>query len=145
MKLAFKNASKPAVGSGLVSNFQDSAFNENLFLWDSAFISRFLSTFDGVLLGIETLDNFYHMQREDGLIPREFHPKSGSDHAQWVNKTNSKLHSVFHHHYAYRGLAPGKAYEARYYPDLRRDPEAIPYYTLDNLNHPILAYAEYYH
>ena len=39
--LAFKNLRKPHDGSGFVSDFIDTAFNDSLFMWDSAFILMF--------------------------------------------------------------------------------------------------------
>lgn len=145
LKIAFKNAKVPEIGSNLISNFQDSAFNMNLFLWDSCFISRFLQYFDNLLPGIKTLDNFYHMQLQNGLIPREFSKLTGLDYPKWVNSEQFGLHSYFHKIYEYRGIDKKNKQVEYYYPNLQRVPDEIPYYTLDNLNHPLLAYAEYYH
>jgi glycogen debranching enzyme len=145
LKCAFKNAKVPEIGSNLISNFQDSAFNMNLFLWDSCFISRFLNYYIEYLPGIITLDNFYHMQLPNGLIPREFSKLTGSDYPKWINVEQTKLHSYFHNIYQYRGIDKALQNKEYYYPNLQRTPDEIPYYTLDNLNHPLLAYAEYYH
>lgn len=145
LRLAFKNAKAPENHEEMVANYQDSAFNQNLFLWDSAFISRFLSPFSEFLPGIKTLDNFYHRQLDDGLIPREFDKATGKDYSKWVNPENLPLNSFFHNHYVYRGINDVTASTNRYFPDLGRTPKVKPFYTLDNLNHPILSYAEYNH
>ena len=39
--IAFRNLRKPETGSGFVSDFIDTAFNDCLFMWDSAFILMF--------------------------------------------------------------------------------------------------------
>ena len=40
-EIAFRNFHEPAPGSGFVSQFIDAAFNNNIFLWDSAFMTLF--------------------------------------------------------------------------------------------------------
>ena len=40
-ELAFQNFYAPAPQSGFVSQFIDAAFNKNIFLWDSCFMSMF--------------------------------------------------------------------------------------------------------
>ncbi len=46
-ELAFRNLRRPNAENGFVSNYIDTAFNDNLFMWDSAFIllfARFTTT-----------------------------------------------------------------------------------------------------
>ena len=70
-ELAFKNLKKPSMFSGYVSNYIDTAFDGNLFMWDSVFILMFgrygarSFNFQG------TLDNFYSHQYKDGYICRD--------------------------------------------------------------------------
>lgn len=70
-ELAFKNLKKPSMFSGFVSNYIDTAFDGNLFMWDSVFILMFGKygarsfNFQG------TLDNFYSHQYKDGYICRD--------------------------------------------------------------------------
>ncbi|MHB9077771.1 MAG: hypothetical protein ACYC3X_09775 [Pirellulaceae bacterium] len=40
-ELAFRNFYEPRPGSGFVSQFIDAAFNENVFLWDTCFLTMF--------------------------------------------------------------------------------------------------------
>src|SRR5689334_22982292 len=40
-ELAFRNLRRPSAGSGFVANYIDTAFNDHLFMWDSAFIVLF--------------------------------------------------------------------------------------------------------
>lgn len=78
-EIAWSHLHKPKAGSGFVANYIDSAFNSNIFMWDSAFISQFgiygRRAFD--FLG--TLDNFYACQHDDGLICREINMLEGYD------------------------------------------------------------------
>lgn len=70
-ELAFKNLKKPSMFSGYVSNYIDTAFDGNLYMWDSVFILMFgrygarSFNFQG------TLDNFYSHQYKDGYICRD--------------------------------------------------------------------------
>ena len=70
-EMAFKNFQEPASGSGFVSQFLDPAFNENIFLWDGAFMTMFLNTAYPLVPGISSLDNFYVKQHATGEICRE--------------------------------------------------------------------------
>ena len=142
--LAFKNAKTPAHGSGFISNYVDAAFNEDFFLWDTVFITMFADMFRPFLPGVEALDNFYVKQLPSGEIPREMVRETGGDLSFWINEKGLPLHSYFHNHYGFRGLfksAPPKIDEM-YFPDLKREQPITSAYTLDNLNHPLLAWGE---
>lgn len=146
MEIAFKNVHKPTKQSGFVSNFVDAAFNDNIFLWDTVFITMFCNVMHPYIPGIRSLDNFYCKQFEDGEIPREIIRDTGKDMPFWTNSERYPLYSYFHKNYGHRKLmrGDGSGYgkEDFYFPELNRKPEKIPYLTLDNLNHPILAWAE---
>lgn len=150
VKLAFGNVHAPTKESGYVSNFIDAAFNDDIFLWDTVFITMFCNLFHPYIPGICSLDNFYCKQFEDGEIPREMVRESGKDFGLWVNSFEKPLYSYFHNHYGHRRLKEmtNLKYEDLFKPELGRTVEKLPYLTLDNLNHPILAWAElqsYYH
>jgi hypothetical protein len=145
LKTLFKNQHVPTKESGYVSNFVDAAFNENIFLWDTAFMTMFCNLIHPYVPGIRSLDNFYSRQFDDGEIPREMVRDTGKDFLVWVNGYDKPLYSYFHNHYGHRRLK-GQApipYEEMYKPDMGRVIEKNPYLTLDNLNHPILAMAEW--
>jgi len=145
LKVLFTNQHVPTKESGYVSNFVDAAFNENIFLWDTAFMTMFCNLLHPYVPGIRSLDNFYKMQFDDGEIPREMVRDTGKDFLVWVNGYDKPLYSYFHNHYGHRRLK-GQApipYEEMYKPDMGRVIEKNPYLTLDNLNHPILALAEW--
>ncbi len=144
VRLAYKNIHKPSEESGFVSDFVDAAFNEDIFLWDTAFITMFCNLFHEYIPGICSLDNFYCKQLEDGEIPRELVRDTGKDFYKWVNTYNKPLYSYFHNNYGHRKLTGinNIPYEDMYKPDLGRVVAQNPYLTLDNLNHPVLAWAE---
>ena len=132
-ELAFRNFHEPQPGSGFVSQFIDAAFNENIFLWDSCFLTMFCNYAHPLVPGIETLDNFYAKQHDDGEICREINRATGKDYAQWVNRKGKDLHSLDPFNW-------GSRFDVRY---VGRDvPKPAPQLTLDGLNHPIFAWAE---
>ncbi len=144
VKVLYRNVHEPKKGSGFVSAFVDAAFNDDIFLWDTSFMTMFCSLLHPYIPGICSLDNFYIKQFDDGEIPREIVRKTGKDMLLWVNAYNKPLYSYFHKNYKYRGLWECEAldYDDFYKPDLGRTIEKNPYLTLDNLNHPILFFAE---
>jgi len=76
-EIAFRGIKSPPPGSPLVSNWLDEAFSENIFQWDTIFMMMFARYGHAVFPAIESLDNFYHLQRESGFIGREFREKDG--------------------------------------------------------------------
>ncbi len=79
-EIAFSNLKKPAPESGFISNFIDTAFNDNLFMWDSAFIVMFGRYGSRVFNFQKTLDIFYAHQHNDGFICREIRERDGADY-----------------------------------------------------------------
>jgi len=145
LKILFKNIHKPNAGTGFVSNFIDAAFNKDIFLWDTCFMSMFCNLLSPFIPGICSLDNFYCKQFDDGEIPREMVRDTGKDFLLWTNRFHAPLYSQFHNHYKFRGLSTMTdiSFDDLYKPNLGRTPEEKPYLTLDNLNHPLLAWAEW--
>ncbi len=78
-ELAFSNLNNPTDGSGFVSPFIDTAFNGNLFMWDSSFILMFAKYAARAFDFQQTLDNFYSHQHKDGFISREIREKDGAE------------------------------------------------------------------
>jgi hypothetical protein len=132
-ELAFRNFHEPASGSGFVTQFIDAAFNQNIFLWDTCFMTMFCNVAHPLVPGIGSLDNFYAKQHADGEICREIDRATGLDYAQWVNREGKDLFSRWGWNVGpndpviYRG---------------RDVPQPPPLLTLDALNHPIFAWAE---
>lgn len=127
-ELAFRNFYEPQPGGGFVSQFVDAAFNQNIFQWDSCFLTMFCNYGHALVPGIASLDNFYAKQYEDGEICREIDRATGRDYEPWVNREQKDLFSRWG---GYAITYVGRAV-----------PQPPPRLTLDALNHPIFAWAE---
>jgi hypothetical protein len=127
-ELGFRNFYEPRPGSGFVSQFIDAAFNENIFLWDTCFLTMFCNYGHPLVPGIGSLDNFYAKQHEDGEICREINRTTGRDFEQWVDRQQKGL------------ISRWGRFTVRYVG--REAPQPPPRLTLDALNHPIFAWAE---
>lgn len=79
--LAWSNLRQPTEANGFVANYIDTAFNDCLFLWDSAFILQFGRYGDRAFPFQRTLDNLYASQHPDGFVCREIRTGDGTD--QW--------------------------------------------------------------
>jgi hypothetical protein len=142
-ELAFHNFREPAPQSGFVSQFIDAAFNQNIFLWDSCFMSMFCNYAYPLVPGISTLDNFYAKQHEDGEICREIVRATGVDFGPWVNREDMPLFSRWGWPSVSENLAQNRKSPVTY--NGRTPPTPNPRLTLDALDHPILAWAEMEH
>lgn len=78
-EMAWSNLRRPKAESGFVANFIDTAFNDNTFMWDSAFMMQFGVYGRRLFPFIGTLDNFYAKQHDDGYICREINTHQGYD------------------------------------------------------------------
>ncbi len=78
-QIAFQNLRRPNPQSGFIANYIDTAFNNCLFMWDSAFILLFARYGSRVFNFQRTLDNFYAKQHPDGFICREIQEWDGLD------------------------------------------------------------------
>ncbi len=76
-EIAFSNLKK--CGNGFVKNYIDTAFNDYIFLWDSAFMTLFGRYANHIFNFQNTLDNFYCNQEIDGFIGRELHKETGTN------------------------------------------------------------------
>lgn len=79
-ELAFQHYKKPPIGSPFVSNFIDEAFSQSIFQWDTIFMIMFARYADHIFPAIQSLDNFYCRQHENGYICREIIESDGSDY-----------------------------------------------------------------
>jgi hypothetical protein len=78
-ELAFRNLRKPTPENGFITNYIDTAYNDNIFMWDSAFICMFARYGSRAFNFQKTFDNFYAKQHPDGFICREIRGADGSD------------------------------------------------------------------
>ena len=126
-ELAFKNFHEPSPQSGFVSQYIDAAFNQNIFLWDSCFLTMFCNYAHPYVPGIGTLDNFYAKQYEDGEICREIDRKTGKGWKPWINKEDKPLFTRW-------GYSTDEKEDEVLYRG-RDIPKPNPKITLDALNH----------
>ena len=70
-QIAISNIRQPQKGSGFVSGYLDTAYNGNIFMWDSAFMMMFARYGYRFFPFQHTLNNFYAKQHPDGFICRE--------------------------------------------------------------------------
>ncbi len=142
-ELAFHNFRAPAPESRLVSQFIDAAFNQNIFLWDTCFMSMFCNFAWPLVPGISSLDNFYAKQHEDGEISREIDRATGVDFDPWINHENKPLFSRWGWPTLDESVGPTRDEPVHY--EGRPVPTPNPRLTLDALNNPIPAWAELEH
>lgn len=70
-EIAIGNIRAPQPGSGFVASYLDTAYNGNIFMWDSSFMLMFARYGARFFPFQRTLDNFYAKQHPDGFICRE--------------------------------------------------------------------------
>jgi hypothetical protein len=78
-ELAFSNLKQPTKENDFAANFCDTAFNGNLYMWDSCFITCFGLYGRRAFDFQKTLDTFYRKQHADGFICREITETDGQD------------------------------------------------------------------
>jgi hypothetical protein len=139
-ELASRNFYEPPPASGFVSAFIDAAFNQNIFLWDSSFMTMFCNYGYPLVPGISTLDNFYAKQHEDGEISREIVRAEGVDFGPWTNQDQDRLLSRWGWPGYQEEVSSERSTVVQY--EGRDLPQPPPKLTLDGLNHPIMAWAE---
>jgi hypothetical protein len=88
-ELAFGNLRRPEPESGFVASFIDTAFNDCLFMWDSAFILLFARYGRRAFDFQRTLDNLYASQHPDGFICREISTFDGRDRFERFDATST--------------------------------------------------------
>lgn len=135
-ELAFANFQEPRTGAGFVSQFIDASFNENIFLWDTAFMTMFCNVAFPLVPGIASLDNFYCKQHRSGEICREIRRDNGVDFGPWQNREHRSLFSRW-------GFNNELGFKETAIPYLGRSiPDPPPALTLDALDNPVAAWAE---
>jgi glycogen debranching enzyme len=86
-ELAFRHLRQPTYENGFIANYIDTAYNDNIFMWDSVFMLMFGRYADRVFNFQRTLDNFYAKQHPDGFICREIRGINGHDCFQRFDPT----------------------------------------------------------
>lgn len=78
-ELAFQNLSPTTEQNGFPGNYMDTAFNGNVFMWDSCFSTCYCLYGRRAFDFQKTLDLFYRKQHADGFICREISGLTGKD------------------------------------------------------------------
>ena len=78
--IAFGKVKKGTPQNQFVPAYMDEAFSENIFQWDTTFMTMFGRYSNGQLPSITSLENFYVSQHEDGWISRELREKDGTSY-----------------------------------------------------------------
>lgn len=78
-EIGVRNIKDPAPQSGFICSYIDTAYNGNIFMWDSTFITLFARYGTRAYPFQQTLNNFYCKQHPDGFISREMWGKTGGD------------------------------------------------------------------
>ena len=86
-EIAFSNLRQPPVGSPLVANWIDEGLSPQIFQWDTHFMVMFGRYAAHIFPFIESHDNFYACQHDDGMICRILNEADGADH-HWGLGTN---------------------------------------------------------
>jgi glycogen debranching enzyme len=139
-ELAFKQLYEPTEANGFVSPYFDAAFNRCVFLWDMSFITFFTNYGYPWIHGIASLDNFYAKQHPTGEICREIFRSDGTD-SYWANLSDEPLYTRLGYIIDFEGFTDKNRMSVTYVG--REIPVPNPRLTLDGLNHPILAWAEW--
>jgi len=63
--------------NGFVARYLDEGFNENIYQWDTCFMTTFAMYGEGLFPAMESLDNFYGKQHEDGWMCRVYRESDG--------------------------------------------------------------------
>lgn len=79
-EIAWSNLHRARPLSGFIANYIDATFNQNSFMWDSAFMMQFGLYGRRAFYFLGTLDNFYAKQHRDGYICREINTETGADY-----------------------------------------------------------------
>ena len=88
-ELAFRNLCRATPANGFIANYIDTAFNDCIFMWDTAFILLFARYGRRAFDFLRTLDNFYCKQHPDGFICREIGREEGDDRFERFDPTST--------------------------------------------------------
>lgn len=78
-EIAFSNLHKVSPENGFISPYIDAAFNGNIFMWDTSFMTLFGRYGSRAFNFQGSLDNFYSKQKPDGFICRQIYGSNGED------------------------------------------------------------------
>ncbi len=77
LQMAWNKIANGTKENGFSQSYMDEGFNELIYQWDTNFMAAFGMYFPGLFPAMESLDNFYNKQREDGYIQRVYWESNG--------------------------------------------------------------------
>ncbi len=77
LNMAWQKISHGTKQNGFVENYMDEGFSEHIYQWDTNFMVAFGMYMNDLLPAIQSLDNFYRKQRNDGYIQRVYWETNG--------------------------------------------------------------------
>lgn len=78
-EMAWNKITRGTAENGFVNFYLDEGFNEQIYQWDTNFMAAFAMYASNLFPAIQSLDNFYNNQREDGYIQRVYNESNGSE------------------------------------------------------------------
>lgn len=76
--MAWNHVQKGTDHNGFTGSYMDEAFNELIYQWDTSFMTAFAVYARPSFPAMQSLDNFYRKQREDGYIQRVYWESDGT-------------------------------------------------------------------
>lgn len=76
-EMAWNKIARGNEKNGFVKYYMDEGFNELIYQWDTNFMAAFGIYANDLFPAIQSLDNFYNKQRDDGYIQRVYWESSG--------------------------------------------------------------------
>ncbi|OGU34149.1 MAG: hypothetical protein A2068_02540 [Ignavibacteria bacterium GWB2_35_6b] len=76
-EMAWNKIARGNAKNGFVKFYMDEGFNELVYQWDSNFMAAFGIYANDLFPAIQSLDNFYNKQRDDGYIQRVYWESTG--------------------------------------------------------------------
>lgn len=78
-EMAWNKITRGTEQNGFVSFYMDEGFNEQIYQWDTNFMAAFAMYASNLFPAIQSLDNFYNNQRDDGYIQRVYNESNGNE------------------------------------------------------------------
>ncbi len=127
-EIAFSNLHTVSLENGFVSPYIDAAFNGNIFMWDTAFMTLFGRYGSRAFNFQGSLDNFYNKQKTDGFICRQIYGSNGEDCFERYDPSSTGPNILPWAEWEYYTNFNDKSRLAKVFPAL------LAYYNLFNLN-----------
>jgi neutral trehalase len=80
--MAWNKITRGTEQNGFVNFYMDEGFNEQIYQWDTNFMAAFGMYASNLFPAIQSLDNFYNKQRDDGYIQRVYNESNGKEVAE---------------------------------------------------------------